>query len=74
MDESYAASSNVVHAKDLVGALLLMVGELDNNVDPASTLQLVKALNDADKDYEMLLLPGKGHGAGDSNYRRRRRL
>ena len=74
VDESYSASSNVVHAKDLMGALLLMVGELDDNVDPASTLQLVKALNDADKDYEMLLIPGKGHGAGDSKYGRRRRL
>ncbi|KAK3360638.1 Alpha/Beta hydrolase protein [Lasiosphaeria hispida] len=74
VDESYAASSNVVHAANLDGALMLIVGELDNNVDPASTLQVVKALNDADKDYEMLLMPGKGHGAGDSEYGRRRRL
>jgi dienelactone hydrolase/uncharacterized membrane protein (UPF0127 family) len=74
VDESYAASSNVVHAANLTGALLLIVGELDDNVDPASTLQLVKALNDADKDYDMLLMPGKGHGAGDSDYGKRRRL
>ncbi|KAK4182796.1 Alpha/Beta hydrolase protein [Podospora australis] len=73
VEESYAANSNVVHAKQLTGKLLLTVGELDDNVDPASTLQLVKALNEAEKDYEMLLMPGKGHGAGDSEYGRRRR-
>ncbi|KAH6851105.1 Alpha/Beta hydrolase protein [Chaetomium sp. MPI-CAGE-AT-0009] len=73
VDEAYAASSNAVHAAELKGALMLIVGELDDNVDPSSTLQVVKALNDADKDYEMLLMPGMGHGAGGSDYGRRRR-
>ncbi|EAQ93740.1 hypothetical protein CHGG_01975 [Chaetomium globosum CBS 148.51] len=73
VDEAYAANSNAVHAAALTGALMLIVGELDDNVDPASTLQVVKALNDADKDYEMLFMPGMGHGAGGSDYGRRRR-
>ena len=42
--------------------------ELDTNVDPSSTLQLVRALNEADKDYELLFVPGGGHGAGRSPY------
>ena len=45
----YAASSNVVHANKLQGKLLLVVGELDTNVDPASTMQVVAALIKANK-------------------------
>jgi dipeptidyl aminopeptidase/acylaminoacyl peptidase len=73
VDEAYAENSNSVHAAELKGALMLVVGELDDNVDPASTLQLVKRLNDADKDYEMLFMPGMGHGAGGGDYGRRKR-
>lgn len=61
VDESYAKSSNVVHAGKLKGKLLLLVGELDVNVDPSSTLQVAHALNVAGKDYEMIVVPGFGH-------------
>src|SRR4028118_1093981 len=44
IDESYAENSNVTHAHRLTGKLLLTVGELDKNVDPASTIQVVNAL------------------------------
>ncbi|MAT72418.1 MAG: peptidase S9 [Planctomycetaceae bacterium] len=60
----YAASSNVVDAHKLQGDLLLIVGELDENVDPASTMQVVDALLKADKDFELLYVPGAGHGVG----------
>lgn len=70
----YAESSNVVHAAKLRGKLLLTVGELDKNVDPASTMQVVRALIDADKDFELLVMPGAGHGAGESPYAARRRM
>ena len=70
----YAASSNVVNAKNLTGKLLLTVGELDHNVDPASTMQVVSALIKADKDFELLILPGRDHGAGESPYAARRRM
>ena len=73
VDESYAASSNVEHAARLGGALLLTVGELDRNVDPASTMQVVDALIRADKDFELVVFPGAGHGAGESPYGKRRR-
>ncbi|KAF7505263.1 hypothetical protein GJ744_001126 [Endocarpon pusillum] len=64
VDQAYADSSNVVHAGRLSGALMLIVGELDSNVDPASTMQVVNALNDAKKDYDLLFVPGAGHGVG----------
>ena len=73
IDESYAASSNVTDAKKLQGKLLLTVGELDRNVDPASTMQVVNALIAADKDFDLVVFPGRGHGAGGGAYGQRRR-
>jgi dipeptidyl aminopeptidase/acylaminoacyl peptidase len=72
VDKSYEDSSNVVHAKNLRGDLLLIVGELDTNVDPASTMQVVDALIKADKDFDLLVVPGADHGAGSSPYGWRR--
>ena len=72
VDESYARSSNVVDAHKLQGKLLLMVGELDKNVDPASTMQVVNALIKADKDFELLDMPGAGHGVAQTPYGKRR--
>ncbi|WP_339746300.1 prolyl oligopeptidase family serine peptidase [uncultured Rubinisphaera sp.] len=68
----YAASSNIDHAAKLDGNLLLMVGELDNNVPPESTYRLVDALIKADKEFDFLLLPGQGHTNGGSYGNRRR--
>ena len=62
----YSESSNVDNAWRLKGKLLLVVGELDRNVDPSSTLQVVNALIEADKDFDFLLVPGAGHGSGGS--------
>ncbi len=69
----YAEQSNVTQAHRLQGKLLLTVGELDKNVDPSSTMQLVNALIKADKNFELLVIPGAGHGAGESAYAKRRR-
>ena len=60
----YAASSNVDNAHQLQGKLLLVVGELDTNVDPSSTMQVVNALIKRDKDFDLLVVPGANHGAG----------
>jgi dipeptidyl aminopeptidase/acylaminoacyl peptidase len=60
----YSASSNVDHAHLLQGKLLLMVGELDTNVDPASTMQVVNALVKANKNFDLLVYPGEDHNAG----------
>jgi len=69
----YDSSSNVVNARLLQGKLLLVVGELDTNVDPSSTLQVVNALVAAKKDFELLVIPGAGHTAG-GDYGERRRM
>ena len=69
----YEQSSNVTHASKLRGKLLLTFGELDRNVDPASTMQVVNALVKAGKDFELLIVPGAGHGVGESSYGARRR-
>jgi len=70
----YEEQSNVTQAHKLQGKLLLTVGELDRNVDPASTMQVVDALIKADKDFDMLIVPGGGHGIGESPYASRRRM
>lgn len=70
----YEEQSNVTLAPRLQGKLLLTVGEMDENVDPASTMQVVNALIKADKDFELLVIPGAGHGAGESPYANRRRM
>jgi len=62
----YSENSNVDNAHLLQGKLLLINGELDDNVDPTSTLQVVNALVKADKDFEQLYLPGYGHSLGDN--------
>jgi dipeptidyl aminopeptidase/acylaminoacyl peptidase len=74
VDASYGQSSNVVHAHRMSGNLLLSVGEMDSNVDPASTMQVVDALEKANKDFELLIVPGSNHGAGERPYAARRRM
>ncbi len=68
----YAAASNVENAYKLQGKLLLVVGELDTNVDPASTYQVVNALIKAKKHFDLLVVPGGEHGAGGEYSDRRR--
>jgi dipeptidyl aminopeptidase/acylaminoacyl peptidase len=68
----YDAQSNVTMAPRLKGKLLLMVGEVDTNVDPASTMQVVNALIRADKDFDLLVAPNVGHGVAGTPYGRRR--
>jgi dipeptidyl aminopeptidase/acylaminoacyl peptidase len=73
VDDSYARSSNEEDAYKLRGKLLLMVGELDHNVDPASTMQVVNALEKANKEFEMLVITGSDHGSAETPYGSKRR-
>jgi dipeptidyl aminopeptidase/acylaminoacyl peptidase len=57
--------TNAELAANLKGRLLLVHGEIDNNVHPANTMRLVDALIKANKRFDMLILPGKRHGFGD---------
>jgi len=68
----YEASSNVVNANLLTGKLFLAVGEMDTNVDPSSTMQVVDALIRAGKSFELLVVPNGGHGATGLNGNRKR--
>jgi len=71
--EEYAMSSNVDNAWRLKGKLLLINGEMDNNVDPASTMQVVNALIKAKKEFEYVFLPGAKHTSGGVYGERKRR-
>lgn len=69
----YSQSSNIDHAKNLQGKLMLIIGEVDSNVPPASTFKLANALIKANKDFELVYLPGLGHSSG-GRYGNRKRI
>lgn len=62
-EEAYLASSTPSLAHQLNGKLLLIHGELDDNVPPASTLRLADALIKANKDFDLLIIPNADHTA-----------
>ncbi len=74
VDDSYKRSSNMEDAAKLEGHLLLIVGELDMNVDPASTTQVVAALQKAGKSFDFMPIVGAGHGAAETPFGSRLRL
>lgn len=63
--EQYREGSNVENAHLLTRPLMLVVGEMDDNVDPASTMQVVNALIKANKDFELVVIPGARHTMGE---------
>jgi len=60
-------------AKNLKGKLLLVHGTTDSNVPPDNTMLVVNELVKANKDFDLLLLPNRGHGFGNEPYMIRRR-
>ena len=64
--DQYKEGSNVENAHLLTRPLMLMVGEMDDNVDPASTMQVVDALIKANKDFELVVMPGVAHSMGEA--------
>ena len=66
VDSSYVECSNVENAWRLERPLMLVVGELDDNVDPASTMQVVNALEKAGKDFELVVITGAHHTMGET--------
>ena len=69
----YAAQSNITNASKLQGDLFLIVGEADENVPPESTYRLADALIKANKDFDILSIPGMGHSDGGVYGRLRKR-
>jgi dipeptidyl aminopeptidase/acylaminoacyl peptidase len=70
---SYDNQANQLVAANLKGKLLLAHGTMDNNVPPYNTMLVVDALIKANKDFDLLLLPGRTHGFGNEPYMVRRR-
>ena len=70
---NYDSQANQLLAENLQGKLLLGHGMLDTNVHPTSTLLLVDALIEADKDFDLVILPNSGHGFGNRRYFMKRR-
>jgi len=71
--DHYGAQSNVTNAHKLQGQLLLIVGEADTNVPPESTYRMADALIKANKDFEILSIPGMGHSDGGAYGRRKKK-
>jgi dipeptidyl aminopeptidase/acylaminoacyl peptidase len=70
-DNWYSKCSNIDNAAKLGGKLFLIVGELDDNVPPESTMRFVDALIKAGKDFDLLVVPGANHGAASQVTQRR---
>jgi dipeptidyl aminopeptidase/acylaminoacyl peptidase len=60
--DNFEAQANYTKAKNLKGKLLLMHGDMDNNVHPSNTLRVVDALIKANKDFDMIIFPDSPHG------------
>lgn len=71
--DHYVEQSNLSLAENLEGKLLLVHGDMDNNVNPASTLRLAGEFIKANKDFDLLIIPNRRHGLGDDPYFIRRR-
>jgi dipeptidyl-peptidase 4 len=62
----FAIEKNSELAKNLKGHLMLVTGDIDNNVHPANTYRLADALIKANKRFDFLIIPGKRHGYADA--------
>lgn len=62
---SYQIEKNSELAKNLKGKLLIVTGDVDNNVHPANSIRVIDALIKANKRFDFILLPGQAHAFGD---------
>src|SRR5262245_47245602 len=70
--DNFANSANKTYAKQLRGKLLLMHGDMDDNVHPAMTIQMVDELIKANKDFDLIIAPNRNHGLNEPYFIRRR--
>ena len=73
VEDHYREQANQTIAHQLEGKLLLIHGEMDENVHVASTLVVVDALIEANKDFDLLIMPNRTHACGNDPYFIRRR-
>ena len=69
--DNYENQVNYLLAENLKGKLLLIHGDMDDNVHPAMTMQVVDALIDANKDFDLLIMPDRDHSLRDPYVKRR---
>ena len=70
---NYDNQANQLVAENLKGKLLIAHGTMDTNVPHSNTMLVVDALIAANKDFDLLLFPNRGHGFGNEPYMMRRR-
>lgn len=70
--DNFESSANKTMAANLKGHLLLMHGDMDDNVHPANTIQLINELIKANKDFDFVLAPDRAHGLNEPYFIRRR--
>ena len=71
-DNNFTEEANKSHVAKLQGKLLLMHGDMDDNVHPAMTVQLIDELTKANKDYDLVWAPDRAHGLNEPYFVRRR--
>ncbi|MCI0435170.1 MAG: S9 family peptidase [Gemmatimonadetes bacterium] len=69
---NFDSQANRLFAGNLKGRLLLMHGDMDDNVHPAMTLQVINELIKANKDFDLIIAPDRGHGLNEPYFIRRR--
>ncbi|HVT39111.1 MAG TPA: DPP IV N-terminal domain-containing protein [Gemmatimonadaceae bacterium] len=70
--DNFTSAANKTYAANLKGHLLLMHGDVDDNVHPANTIQLVDELTKANRNYDLIIAPNRGHGLNEPYFIRRR--
>lgn len=71
-EDNFTASANKTYAANLRGKLLLMHGDMDDNVHPAMTIQVVDELIKANRDFDLIMAPNRAHGLNEAYFIRRR--
>ena len=70
--DNFTSAANKTYASNLKGHLMLMHGDVDDNVHPANTVQLIDELTKANKSYDLVIAPNRGHGLNEPYFIRRR--
>ncbi|HEU4988832.1 MAG TPA: DPP IV N-terminal domain-containing protein [Gemmatimonadaceae bacterium] len=70
--DNYASAANKTYVRNLAGKLFLIHGDMDDNVHPANTIQMVDALIKANKSFDLLIYPDRNHGITQEPYLIRR--
>jgi len=70
--DNFETSANKTMAKNLQGHLMLMHGDMDDNVHPANTVQLIEELEKANRTFDLVWAPNRNHGLNEPYFIRRR--